>query len=250
MRGTILNALEACKTEKNVRILLAVESGSRCWGFASKNSDYDVRFVYARPKNDYLRLESVRDTIEWRLDEELDIVGWDISKFLRLLRGSNPTAFEWLGSTITYSEKKGFEKVRELAPRCFNPVSHAHHYLGMASRHDIRYLRSGNATLKRYLYAVRALLACKWSIEMQRPVPMAFQELSDAMLDRELAPIVSDLVKTKQRGLESDRQSAIPELDAWISDMETHLKAQITSIKAPDRVPWDEIDAVFLDMIS
>ena len=94
MIDAIQHELSACEHAKGVRVLLAVESGSRCWGFPSENSDWDVRFVYARPKDDYLRLESVRDNIEWRLDDDLDVVGWDISKFLRLLRGSNPTAFE------------------------------------------------------------------------------------------------------------------------------------------------------------
>lgn len=71
MRETIIRELEAVEREKNVNLVLAIESGSRCWGFASEDSDYDVRFVYHRPVSDYLRLESVRDTIEWRLDDEL-----------------------------------------------------------------------------------------------------------------------------------------------------------------------------------
>lgn len=183
MKETIRGELDACEGTNGVFIPFAVESGSRCWGFASDDSDYDVRFVYVRPRNDYLRLEGIRDTIEWRLDEDLDVIGWDMVKFLRLLRASNPTAYEWLGSTITYQEEGCMKWVREVAPECFNPVAHAHHYLGMATKHDVRYLRNGKATLKRYLYAIRALLACKWSIEEQSPVPMAFEELKTAKLE-------------------------------------------------------------------
>ena len=115
MRETISEELLAVEREKDVRVLLAVESGSRAWGMASKDSDYDVRFVYVRREEDYLRLEDVRDTIEWRLDETYDVVGWDLCKFLRLMRGSNPTVFEWLESPIVYREDPAFDNVREKA---------------------------------------------------------------------------------------------------------------------------------------
>ncbi len=64
-------------------------------GGASPDSAYDVRFIYIRPKEYYLRLEKTRDVIEWQLDDTLDINGWDIQKMLRLLYKSNPTVFEW-----------------------------------------------------------------------------------------------------------------------------------------------------------
>jgi predicted nucleotidyltransferase len=88
--------------KENVRVILEVESGSRAWGFASPDSDYDVRFIYVRPKDFYLKLEKTRDVIEWQLDETLDINGWDLQKALRLLHISNPTLFEWNNSPIIY----------------------------------------------------------------------------------------------------------------------------------------------------
>ena len=115
MRETISEELLAVEREKDVRVLLAVASGSRAWDMASEDSDYDVRFVYMRREEDYLRLEDVRDTIEWRLDETYDVVGWDLCKFLRLMRGSNPTVFEWLESPIVYREDPAFDNVREKA---------------------------------------------------------------------------------------------------------------------------------------
>ena len=104
MRKTILNKLADIEKTENVRILLAVESGSRAWGFASPDSDYDVRFIYIRHKDDYLRLEKHRDVIELPIEGELDINGWDLDKTLRLLRASNPTLFEWVSSPIVYRE--------------------------------------------------------------------------------------------------------------------------------------------------
>ena len=94
MEKLILSKLREIENKENVRILLAVESGSRAWGFASPDSDYDVRFIYVRNQEDYLRLEKVRDVIELPIDDVLDINGWDLQKTLRLLYKSNPTLFE------------------------------------------------------------------------------------------------------------------------------------------------------------
>ena len=102
MEKLICSKLHEIEKENNVKILLAVESGSRAWGFASPDSDYDVRFIYVRPKDDYLRLENVRDVIELPIDDVLDINGWDLQKTLRLLYKSNPTLFEWF-SSFSYS---------------------------------------------------------------------------------------------------------------------------------------------------
>ncbi|MBR3225494.1 MAG: nucleotidyltransferase domain-containing protein [Atopobiaceae bacterium] len=249
-REDIVSELDAMERKKGVCALYSVESGSRCWGFASADSDYDIRVVYVRPRNDYLKLEGLRDTIEWRLDDEYDVVGWDLGKFLRLMRGSNPTVFEWLGSTIVYREAADFQKVRDVALSCFDPVAHAHHYLGMAAKNIDHHIKVGNATLKRYLYAVRATLACRWAVEEKRPVPMAFSELSEAMLEPELAPVVANMVEIKRSGLESDRQDPIPELDEWLCVQEELLREKIGTLEHPVRIEWSVLDEAFLKIVG
>lgn len=102
MKDTIQKELAQIEQTQNVRILLAVESGSRAWGFASPDSDYDVRFIYVHPKDAYLRLQKHRDVIELPINDALDINGWDLTKTLRLLHKSNPTLFEWGASPIVY----------------------------------------------------------------------------------------------------------------------------------------------------
>ena len=57
MEALIREKLKEIEQREGCRILLAVESGSRAWGFASPDSDYDVRFIYVRPKESYLRLD-------------------------------------------------------------------------------------------------------------------------------------------------------------------------------------------------
>ena len=100
MRDTILAKLDEIEKRENIRILHCIESGSRAWGFASPDSDYDVRFLYIHPKDFYLRLDTTRDVIEWLLDDTLASTGWDVKKALTLLHKSNPTLFEWNSSPI------------------------------------------------------------------------------------------------------------------------------------------------------
>ena len=250
MTEAILAELDAVEQQRDVRVVYALESGSRCWGFASADSDYDVRFVYARPKNDYLKLEKVRDTIEWRLDDELDIVGWDVAKFLRLMRSSNPTAFEWLSSTIVYREDPCFQLVRDVASACFDPVSHAHHYLGMATREDVRYLSANKASLKRYLYAVRALLSARWVIEECSPAPMAFEDLCTAKLDPTLGPLVEDVVAQKRLGSEVDMCGHIQELDRWIANAIAFVEERLASMESRERIPWSVLNNVFVELLD
>ncbi|MDO4537886.1 MAG: nucleotidyltransferase domain-containing protein [Coriobacteriales bacterium] len=250
LKDAIDRELSACEAAKGVKVLIAVESGSRCWGFASPDSDYDVRFVYARPKDEYLSLKRVHDTIEWRLDEELDVVGWDVSKFLTLMRGSNPQTFEWISSTIVYRELPCFQEVRDIAPLCFNPVKNAHHYLGMVRKHDSRYLRNGNVNRKRYLYCVRGILACRWAARVRKPVPMAFGELADALLEPEMRPLVDELIEVKRQGHEKERCEPIKPLEDWILAQLDQLEDEIALLKAPKSVEWPVLDRVFIDCLD
>lgn len=93
MREVILEKLMQIEKMENIKILHAVESGSRAWGFESPDSDYDVRFIYVRPEDFYLKLKKNRYVLEFPINDLLDINGWDLQKALRLLHSSNADAF-------------------------------------------------------------------------------------------------------------------------------------------------------------
>ena len=125
------------QVSEEVVILYACESGSRAWGFPSEDSDYDVRFIYVRPKDWYLSidLETKRDVIERPISDELDIAGWDLRKALKLFYKSNPPLLEWLGSPIIYLEQfSTAEKLRELAKTFYSAKACMYHYLNMAEK--------------------------------------------------------------------------------------------------------------------
>lgn len=132
MLSIINRKLREIEEAEQVKIILAVESGSRAWGFASSDSDYDVRFLYVRQPEEYLKLKPVRDVIEWQLDDVLDINGWDAAKALRLLYQSNPTVFEWSNSPIVYRKTPEFESFRGVLSEYFSVKKGLYHYWHMA----------------------------------------------------------------------------------------------------------------------
>lgn len=250
MQETIRDELRAVEETRGVRVLLSVESGSRSWGMASHDSDYDVRFVYVRPQRDYLRLEKGRDTIEWRLDEVLDITGWDLVKFLRLMRGSNPTVFEWLQTSLVYAESPDFARVREVAGSCFSPKASAFHYLGMERGHDRAFLHGDTVGAKKYLYMVRALLAARWCLDERTPAPMLLSDLMDAKLPSSVTPVVEDLLAVKAAGKEHQQVAHVPTLEAWIEQEDAALYARAQAEEAPRKCSWEELDEVFLEVLG
>lgn len=124
------------------------------------------------------RMEPARDVLVWRVDEVLDVDGWDANKALRLLRGSNPSLFEWLASPIVYAEDPAFAVVRELAAECFSPVASAHHYLSMGRNH-LAALAGETVRLKKCLYTMRAILAARWVVAERASAPMLLRDLAD-----------------------------------------------------------------------
>lgn len=147
MNDVILAELKKIEEKEKVKIIMAIESGSRAWGFASPDSDYDVRFIYIRRPEDYLKLEGIRDVIEWQLDDVLDINGWDLKKVLQLLHKSNPTVFEWCASPIVYYQTEEFEELKKILPEFFSVKKSLFHYWHMAETHYREYLKGEEVRL-------------------------------------------------------------------------------------------------------
>lgn len=177
MEKKILEKLKQVEQEKNVEILYAVESGSRAWGFASPDSDYDIRFIYKHELNYYLSLWEQTDVIEFMTEEDLDGSGWDLRKTLKLLSKSNAPLLEWLFSPVVYFENEAFvTQMRRLAQECFSPVACLHHYLG-TTKNFMDVCQAEEVKLKSYFYALRTALAGKWIIEHNSFPPVDFMEL-------------------------------------------------------------------------
>ena len=202
IRIEIMRRLAATEKEENVRILLAIESGSRAWGFASPNSDYDVRFIYAHPESWYFAvdLEERRDVIEYAITDDIDLNGWDIRKALQLFYKSNPAFVEWIQSPIKYIETGGFaEGARQLLTDVYSQESGIYHYRSMAKSNRNRYLRAEMVPLKKYFYVLRPLLACRWIEKYNSAAPIEFEKLLHLIGDQSELLLAIDVLLAKKR---------------------------------------------------
>ena len=205
MRAQILDCLRQIETDHDVKVLFACESGSRGWGFASPDSDYDVRFIYVNRLSWYLTVEPGRDVIEQPISGDLDVNGWDLRKTLQLLRQSNPTLLEWLRSPIVYREEADtVVRLRALAEDAFSAVRGYHHYVSMAKKNFREHLRGEAVRYKKYLYVLRPLLAARWIRDGRGVPPMRFAALAEATLDdRALLDEINRLLELKMRAGEA-----------------------------------------------
>jgi len=187
MRQKIIDNLNKIKDENNINIIFAIESGSRAWRLSSSDSDYDVRFVFTRPKDEYLTIEKKKDVIN-RTISDMDFVGFDIYKFCGLLNASNPSVIEWLESDIVYYGEKPLELIH-IAKNFFNPIALFHHYRSMSKQNYLKYIKSGDfVSYKKYLYAMRGLINSKFVEHFGTIPPISFPETMDLINKEKLCP--------------------------------------------------------------
>lgn len=208
--------LDRIESERGIRIVYACESGSRAWGFASPDSDYDIRFLFIRPEVEYLGIIAPQDSIDLPLEGELDAGGRDVRKALGLLGKSNGALVEWLHSPIVYREDDGFlERWRKAAREVFAPKFSIDHYRGLAKQMVFGKLQTDAVRAKDYLYALRAVLAAEWVFEGRGIPPVPFAELLDVAPDP-IRVLVPELLEHKARTNESERMPRVPALDDFL----------------------------------
>ena len=226
VRTEILRRLRAAEIEHDVRILYACESGSRAWGFASPDSDYDVRFIYVRKPDWYLSfdIEQRRDVIEYAITDEIDCGGWDIRKALYLLTRTNGALIEWLNSPVKYIETDSFaESLRVIAPKVMNPVALCYHYSHMARGNAREYLFKEQVRLKKYFYVLRPLLAIRHIEQGKGIPPVEFARLLDSVLPESLRPSIDRLLELKRSTEELGMGAQVPEINEFIEhELERH----------------------------
>ncbi len=250
MRELILEKLNEIEKRENVKIIHCIESGSRAWGFASPDSDYDVRFIYVRPREFYLRLDKTRDVIEWQLDDTLDINGWDIKKALTLLHKSNPTLFEWNSSPIVYKTTDDWQRISSVISRYFVAKSGIYHYLSTAKTNYREYLQGEQVRFKKYFYVLRPLLACKWILAEGTPPPMEFSVLMEKYFDEEIKPDVQRLLDIKMNTPEITEGKRFDRVNDYLDRTIAELEETVSTLPKDKIQSWDELNGIFLDLIN
>lgn len=218
----IQSKLAALEVDHDVRILFAIESGSRAWGFPSPDSDYDVRFIYAHKPDWYLSIEPGRDVIELPIEGDWDINGWDIRKALGLLIKPNPVMLEWLSSPIRYRWNDAVcERLSLFADKTTFGPSCLHHYRNLAVKQWDKHVGdNADVALKKYFYIIRPALVISWIKQnpLVRP-PMNLQALVEGQsLSSDLIEQIENLLVLKSTAKEIGRGERIPIIDAFIHD--------------------------------
>jgi predicted nucleotidyltransferase len=233
MKSRIVKELNEIEKNYDVKVICACESGSRAWGFASEDSDYDVRFIYVHPKDWYLTIADKRDVIEIPLDGELDINGWDIRKSLKLLSKSNSPLLEWLSSPIKYRNVRPvMNAFVELSTDAFLAESSCHHYLSMAQNIIANYYDGEEVKIKSYLYSLRTILCCKWIIRRMNQPPMKIQDLLKEFLPSgELRELIDKLIYEKSRGVEAGNIKRSLIFEEYLKEQFNFIKSNIPKIR-------------------
>ena len=238
VRAEILKRIQHAEAEHDVRVLLAVESGSRAWGFESPNSDYDARFIYVHSKEWYLSvgLEEQRDVIEYPIVDDIDLNGWDVRKALRLFWKSNPAFVEWIQSPIIYAESSNFaDEVRRLLPDVYSCGSGICHYRSLAKTNFRGYLKGDRVPLKKYFYVLRPLLAVRWLERYGIPAPIEFGKLLHLIDDQSLLADIDALLTRKRAAPEMGLDHPVASIHAFIERELEQLELIVpTSFQRPD----------------
>ncbi|RIX60177.1 nucleotidyltransferase domain-containing protein [Paenibacillus nanensis] len=248
MMMTIKEELLRLEKEEHIKIVYACESGSRAWGFPSRDSDYDVRFIYIHPVDWYLSIFEKRDVIERPISDRLDISGWDLRKTLNLFRKSNPPLMEWLGSPIRYLEAHDTaERLRRLSEQAFSPKASIYHYLHMARGNYRTYLQGDSVRIKKYFYVLRPILACEWILKYGAMPPMEFDILVERLVpeDSKLRAIIEELLERKKAGEELDYEPKLAVVNDYIERSLVSLEQSAAQMPPAKTDIDDKLDDLF-----
>ena len=252
-RALIAERLDAIEREHDVRLLFAIESGSRAWGFPSPDSDYDVRFVYAHRAEWYLSVDARRDVIELPIEDELDINGWELRKALNLLIKPNPVLLEWLRSPIVYrADGEAMVKLLDLAAKTAHQRSSGHHYLHLCKGQYRRFIKGRERVkLKKYFYALRPALALMWlRTHPGRPLPMNLAELrAELALPAGLSTFLDEMVARKALTREMGEGPRLVVLDALIEGEIARAERSLPEDVAPPADLRRDANALFRDLV-
>ncbi len=245
----ILKQLRDIEDANNVTVLFACESGSRGWGFASPDSDYDVRFIYVHRLPWYLKVSPARDVIEVPISGDLDINGWELRKALGLMKKGNATLIEWLDSQVIYRTDDLFlAQMREAALNTHQAERSFHHYIHMARGNYRDYLQGETVHLKKYLYVLRPLLATLWVEQGRGVAPICFAELVDALVtDCALRQSIDELLEHKRRTGESQQGRPWPVINQFIDKELTRLEK--ISPPSHQKINFAMLDKLLMDVV-
>lgn len=241
--------LKQIEKEYGVRVLYAVESGSRAWGTNSEQSDFDVRFIYIQPKESYLKLEQQRDVLEFSIEDGWDLSGWDLSKTLRLLHNSNAQIYEWFTSPVVYLDQGFSIRFYPMLDRFFSAGTVANHYLHLA-RMNVKFVQKAEQPrVKHYLYALQYLEAARWVLARRAPMVTSF-DLAIRQLPEEIRQLARELLVQKTTCPQEPLMEHSQILDRWLPEECERIQREIEGLAKEPEKDWEELNRFFLSELK
>ncbi|WP_433384721.1 nucleotidyltransferase domain-containing protein [Actinoplanes sp. CA-142083] len=208
-------------------LVFATVSGAHLYGFASVDSDLDLRASHLLPAAEVLGLVNGPQTVQSggvRDGVELDVVSHDLAKFARLLNSRNGYVLEQLLSPLVVVSSPTHAALVDLAPGLVTS-GHAHHYLGFAAGQERLYTQNGE--LKPALYTLRVLLT---GIHLMR----TGEVVADLRVLGDELPYVRDLIAAKR----SAEHAPLPDGVAELLDREVpRLRAELEEARDASPLP-------------
>ena len=252
IKQNIMRKLYQTELDHQVKIPLAIESGSRGWGFAATNADYDCRFLYVHNKNWYLSVFEKKDFIEYAADEVYDIRGYDIVRALRDIVSAKAYIYEWLSSNVVYIRNEYIVgKLRALAAEFFNPIPISHHFLGLARNMLGDIAGTDEAKIKKYFYILRPIINLNFIWQYRKMPHMEFdRNLAEASPAPEICAAIHEL---KERKLAMREHDKIPQHKLLISFFEAEtqkFESRLKEMKHEKNKNCDAVDKTFRSIIE
>jgi uncharacterized protein len=235
--------LDRIVDDHRVFLPLAIESGSRAWGFSSPDSNYDCRFVFVRRAVAHITPWTMRDVIELPLEGDIDANGRDLRKALQLLLKGNAVIVEWLRSPVIYRGQAWFrDAFLEFARHAASREAICRHYLHLGERRRKVYFADESNIPQKIFYALRPAAALRW-LRMhptEAVAPMHFPTLMEECdPPNELREEVVDLMRRKAVTRELGATSLSSAVASFI-DAEFELAREAIENRRPD-VPKEMI---------
>lgn len=253
MKEKIMQQLRELETKHDITIILAVDSGSYVYGYASPESDHDVRFIYVGSLSFYFSITAMPDNIEIKDDGcGMEFVGYDLKKALGLILKGNALMAEWINSDICYINRNATkERLKHFSEACFSLKGSLNHYLGLSSRHNERYLKK-ELTLKRMIYYIRGLMACVWIEKNREYPPTDIFMLTETTIDNpEVKTLVTNMLNLKRQGRQHDKAPVSQRIYDYFSQISLRMEEVVkTAPKEETSRMEDEMVNYFIETVK
>ena len=203
-------------------LLFVTISGAHLYGFASVDSDYDLRGAHILPAAEVMGLHAPRETIDVSRkpvkpgDIDLDLVTHDVKKFMLMMLKRNGYVLEQLYSPLVVHTTGEHDELKAIGRECIT-VHHAHHYLGFARNQWDLFGKEDPPRVKPLLYTYRVLLTgihLMRTGEIEANLPRLNETFALAYID--------ELIARKTGGKEKEQLPA--------ADMDFHEKEYLRLI--------------------